>query len=88
MPKPTKSRSSKRAAATSRAKRKPAAKATSKPASARSTPRAQAGLDPRVLAAIGLALEDERIEDERARELHEAASGWVALARSRGVRTR
>ena len=48
----------------------------------------QNAIDPRVLAAIGLALEDERVAAERSAALDAGASGWLALARTRGVRDR
>src|SRR5262245_35029536 len=73
------------------------AKASSKPSPARAkraTKTAAAGtrasnaIDPRVLAAIGLALEDERIAAERSAALESGTSGWLALARTRGVRER
>lgn len=50
--------------------------------------RASNTIDPRVLAAIGLALEDERIAEERSAVLEAGTSGWLALARTRGVRDR
>jgi hypothetical protein len=50
--------------------------------------RKSAAIDPRVLAAIGLALEDERIANERAEALMQPPSGWVALGRARSVQTR
>jgi hypothetical protein len=60
-------------------------RATSTPKPGR---RKAAAIDPRVLAAIGLALEDERVVNERSEALMQPASGWVALGRARGVRAR
>jgi hypothetical protein len=64
--------------------RKPKA---SKPTSAKPTARKGAAIDPRVLAAIGLALEDELAVSERAETLAQPLSAWVALGRARAVRT-
>jgi hypothetical protein len=49
--------------------------------------RSASAIDPRVLAAIGLALEDEAHASDRGAELARPASPWVALGRVRAVRT-
>jgi hypothetical protein len=41
-----------------------------------------------VLAAIGLALHDEQIAEQRDEQLQREASQWTILARARGTRTR
>jgi hypothetical protein len=79
----SKARGSKRTAAKTKPSESKRAVSTSK-----SSPRKSAAIDLRVLAAIGLALEDERIANERAEALMQPATGWVALGRARGVRTR
>ncbi len=86
-PSTAKSSSAKRTAGSSsktKAKSKPRA---GKPARAAKVSATGATIDPRVLAAIGLALEDEAQASARAAQLSQPASPWVALGRVRGVRT-
>jgi hypothetical protein len=73
----------------------PKAKPKPKPKPRKPTPvkrakpqRKAAGLDPRILAAIGLALHDEQVAAQRDEQLQREASQWTILARARGVRTR
>jgi hypothetical protein len=82
-----KASSSKRSAgSSSQTKPKPRAAKRAKPA--RSAKASGSGaIDPRVLAAIGLALEDEAQASARAAQLSQPASPWVALGRVRAVRT-
>jgi hypothetical protein len=44
--------------------------------------------DAAIAAAIALALHDEALVAERAAQLASSPTGWTALARQRGVRTR
>lgn len=82
-----KASSSKRSAGASR-KTKPKPRSAKRAKPARSAKAGGAGaIDPRVLAAIGLALEDEAQESSRAAQLSQPASAWVALGRVRAVRT-
>jgi hypothetical protein len=60
---------------------------TRKQTAAKPTARKGAAIDPRVLAAIGLALADELAVTERAETLAQPLSAWVALGRARAVRT-
>jgi hypothetical protein len=69
-----------------KAKTKPAAKPRKAPVK-RAQPKAQ-GLDPRVLAAIALALHDEQVAERRDEQLQGEASQWTTLARARGTQTR
>jgi hypothetical protein len=48
----------------------------------------RAALDPRVAAAIALALRDAAASDARARELAEAPSAWTLAGRAARVQTR
>jgi hypothetical protein len=86
----TKRRSaSKKVSSSKRTAAKPKPRASKSAENApKSGARKSAAIDPRVLAAIGLALEDERVANERSEVLMQPPSGWVALGRARGVRTR
>jgi hypothetical protein len=75
--------SSKRSAP--KAKPKPRTAKASKP---KSGARKSGAIDPRVLAAIGLALEDERAASDRADALAQPLSAWAVSGRARPVRTR
>jgi hypothetical protein len=82
-PSSTKSRSAQKPA------RAPAKKPKAKPAAkGKAKSPASSGIDPRVIAAIGLALEDEARASDRAEELARPQSPWVALGRVRAVKTR
>jgi hypothetical protein len=81
-PSSTKSRSATEAPAKKAKPKAPAKRA--KPARAA---KSNGGIDPRVLAAIGLALEDEAQASARAEELARPQSPWVALGRVRAVKT-
>jgi hypothetical protein len=86
-PSSTKSRNATKAARAPAKKAKAKAPAKRKPSrSAKSA--ATGGIDPRVVAAIGLALEDEARAIDRAKELARPQSPWVALGRVRAVKTR
>ncbi|HET6334060.1 MAG TPA: hypothetical protein VFG30_12650 [Polyangiales bacterium] len=54
----------------------------------KSSARKAGAIDPRVLAAIGLALEDERVASERAETLGQPLSAWVASGRTRAIKAR
>jgi hypothetical protein len=85
-PSSARSRTSSKRSAGSISKAKPSAAKRAKPA--RSAKASGTGaIDPRVLAAIGLALEDEAQTSARAGQLSQPASPWVALGRVRAVRT-
>ena len=75
-----------KAKAKAKAKTKPKPKARKAPA--KRSPAKPQGLDPRVLAAIGLALHDEQVAEARDEQLQREASNWTTLARARGTRTR
>jgi hypothetical protein len=79
-----------KAKAKPKAARKAAPKAKPKPAKtapAKKRPQpTAAGVDPRIVAAIGLALYDEQIAAQRDEQLQGEASQWTVLARARGVR--
>ncbi len=45
-------------------------------------------VDPRVIAAIALALDEDRVASERAEQLERELSPWTALGRVRAVSTR
>jgi hypothetical protein len=66
-------------------KAKPKSRAT-KAGKSTSSARKTGAIDPRVLAAISLALEDERVASERAEALGQPLSAWVASGRTRAVR--
>jgi len=63
-----------------------------KPAAARGTPPAaqpaDSPVDPRVLAAIGLALHEERLAAERIEQLERAPAAWTIVARAARARVR
>ena len=71
-----------------KAKPKPKPKARKAPAKRTKPQPAPSGLDPRLVAAIGLALHDEQIAAERDEDLRHEASQWAILARGRGLRSR
>jgi hypothetical protein len=77
----TKSRNVKAAKPTRAAK-----SAARKPSASALSVSSRAAVDPKVLAAISLALEDERVASERAEQLDATPSGWVAMARVRPLR--
>src|SRR4051812_16915855 len=81
-----------RASQTSRTKRSGPKAKPSASRNARSATKASAlnsaAIDPRIVLAITLALEDERVLRERAEELMQPASAWVALGKTRSVQTR
>jgi hypothetical protein len=68
-------------------KAKPKSRAT-KAGKSKSSARKAGAIDPRVLAAIGLALEDERVASERAEALGQPLSAWVASGRTRAIKAR
>jgi hypothetical protein len=84
----TKSRSAAKAVRRAPAKKAKAAAPAKRRPSRSAKAAASSRNDPRVLAAIGLALEDEAQASARAEELARPQSPWVALGRVRAVKTR
>jgi hypothetical protein len=83
-----KAKAPRRSASKASRKRAPAKAKPSKakPSAAKARAR-KATIDPRVIAAIGLALHAEKAASDRVQTLAQPLSPWVALGRARAVRT-